>query len=64
MPGGLPGQRRLNKTFGYLITGDTIGHRLTCHDVGERAERDAAIKRVGHHRRVIRAVVEKVMGDL
>jgi len=64
MPRGLPGRRRLNKTLGYLITGDTIGHRLTRHDVGERTERDAAIKRVGHHRRVIRAVVEKVMGDL
>jgi len=64
MPGRLPGRCRLNKALGYRITGDTIGHGLTRHDVGQRAERDAAVKRVGHHRRVIRAVVEKVMGDL
>ena len=64
MPGGLPGRRRFNKTLGYRITGDTIRYRLTRHDVGERAECDAAIKRVGHHRRVVRTVVEEVMGDL
>lgn len=64
MPVCLPWRCRFNKTLGYLIPGDAVGDRFTRHDIGERAERDAAIKGVGHHRRVIRTVVEKVMGDL
>jgi len=63
MPGRLPGRRRFDKTLGYLIAGDPVGDRLIRQDISKRAERDAAIKGSGNHRRVIRAVVEKVMGE-
>lgn len=63
-PSGPARRSGLDELLRHGLTGHPVRHRLAGHDVGQRAEGDAAVEGIGHHRRVVGAVVEEVMGDL
>lgn len=60
----LIGRRRLDEALGNPVAGHLVRNHFTGNDVLQRAERDAAVERIGHHRRVISAVLEEVVRHL